>query len=225
MSASDGTPTATAEIPGSTIGELVQAAGVTVRELLDRCPSDDPMRGKLEQVQGTMQRLVALTGPSNPGGPRRPPRATTLDLNTVVRQLAPSLQRLLGPFIALETELHPAGVWAAADRGQVEQVALGLVINAREALPIGGTICLRTRRRVLANAVNHWIGKLGPGEWATVEVTDNGTGIDERTVHHLREPSFRGLPFDSSLSLATVSAIVRGAGGQVVLDTTPGGGT
>jgi two-component system cell cycle sensor histidine kinase/response regulator CckA len=58
-----------------------------------------------------------------------------------------------------------------------------------------------------------------------LEVSDNGTGVDERAVHHLFEPSAKGLPLDSSLSLATVSAIVRDAGGQMVLDTKPGGGT
>jgi two-component system cell cycle sensor histidine kinase/response regulator CckA len=207
------------------LGELLRAAGVTVREVLEHCAADDPMRGRLEAVHGTMQQVASLTGQLDGLARRRLPRATSLDLNSVARQLTPSLQRLLGPFIALETELDPSGLWAAVDRGQIEQVVLGLVINAREALPLGGIICIGTRRRVLDQTRSHWIGELAPGDWAILEVTDNGTGIDERVVYHLFEPPLQGLPVDSSLSLATVSAIVRDAGGQMILDNTPGGGT
>lgn len=216
---------AIAELAVLGLGEQLHAAGVTVRELLDGCATDHPMRGKLEQVHATMLRVAALTGQLDGLARRRHPRATSLDLNSVVLQLAPSLQRLLGPFITLETALNPRGLWAAVDRGQIEQVALGLVINAREALPLGGMISIGTRHCVLEQSRSHWVGELSAGEWAVLEVTDNGTGVDERTVHHLFEPSGNGLPLDSSLSLATVAAIVRDAGGQMVLDATPGGGT
>ena len=225
MSSTRLTATATTDALASGIGELLQAAGVAVRELLESCPVDDPMHVRLEQVHGTMERVAALTDEFNAPGRRRPMRATSLDLNTVVRQMLPSLQRLLGPFISLETDLQSPGLWAAGDRGQIEQVALGLVINAREALPLGGTIRVRTRHWVLDQPRNYRVGSVSPGEWAMLEVTDNGTGLDERTVQQLLEPSLRGLPFDSGLSLAAVSAIVRNAGGHVVLDTMPGGGT
>ena len=222
---SDLRPPVAGNPPGVALGESLQAAGVTVRELLDNCPPNDPMRSRLEQVHETVQRLAALAAPFGAAPQRHAARATSLDLNTVVRQLAPSLQGLLGPFISFETDLHSGGLWAAIDRGQVEQVALGLVLNAREALPLGGRICVSTRRRLLDQPRTFWIGSLAPGDWALLEVADNGTGVDEQTVRQLFEPSLRGLPIDSSLSLATVSAIVRDAGGQIVLDATPGGGT
>jgi CheY-like chemotaxis protein len=216
---------ASAELAALGLGEQLHAAGATVRELLEDCAADHPMLGRLQQVHDTMLRVAALTGQLDGLARRRHPGATSLDLNSVVLQLTPSLQRLLGPFIALETALNPRGLWAAVDRGQIEQVALGLVINAREALPLGGVICISTRHCILEEARSHRVGELSPGEWAMLEVTDNGTGVDERTVHHLSKPSMKGLPLDSSLSLATVSAIVRDTGGQMVLDTTPGGGT
>ena len=225
MRPSSSRPPASAELAVLGLGEQLHAAGVTVRELLEHCGPDHPMRGRLQQVHDTMERVAALTGQLDGLARRKHPRATSLDLNGVVLQLTPSLQRLLGPFVALETALNPRGLWAAVDRGQIEQVALGLVINAREALPLGGVICIGTRYCVLEEGRSHRVGELSPGEWAMLEVTDNGTGVDERTVHHMFEPSVKGLPLDSSLSLATVSAIVRDAGGQMVLDTKPGGGT
>jgi two-component system cell cycle sensor histidine kinase/response regulator CckA len=216
---------ATPDLLASGIGELLQAADSTLAQLLDRCDPADPMRRDLEQVQETMQQLAALTGQLGILDRRKTVRATALDLNSVVHHIRAALQRLLGPFISLDTSLHPPGLWVAGDRGKIEQVALGLVINAREALPLGGTICVATVHRVLDETRSYRIGKLPAGSWAVLEVRDNGTGVDERTVLHLLEPSLRGMAFDSSLSLATVSAVVQGAGGHLLLDTSESGGT
>ena len=191
------------------IGELVQAASAAVRDLMDRCPPGDPIGTGLRKVQQSMERLAVLTGqlPGTPG--HASARATPLDLNSVVREMVAPLQRLLGPFINLETELHLPGLWAAGNRSQFEQVAFGLVINAREALPLGGKVRLATRRWVLAESTRYRIGTLGAGIWAVLEVRDNGAGIEAGGIRHLLEPSSRGLPFDSSLSLSTVSTTPR----------------
>ena len=207
------------------IGALLQAATATVHELLDGCPPSDPMRAGLRKVQQTIERLTAITGQFEIGSNGRRPRATPLDLNSVLREMVAPLQRLLGPFITLETVLHVPSLWAAGDRGQIEQVALGLVINAREALPLGGRVRLATRRWVLEQATPYRIGSLPAGTWAVLEVCDNGSGVDDRSVRDLLEPSTRVLPFDSSLSLSTVSTVVTQAGGHVILDMPDGGGT
>ncbi|MGH7524376.1 MAG: hypothetical protein ACREK8_08725 [Gemmatimonadales bacterium] len=206
------------------LGDLLRAAGITVRELLAACESGDPSRSRLEVLDAAMQRAAVLSGQLD-GRSRHHRRTTSLDLNTVVQQLAPSLQRLLGPFVSLETELESRGLWAAVDRSQLEQVALGLVINAREALPLGGHVRIATRYLALTHPATHRVGELAPGEWAVLEVTDGGAGIDERLVPHLIETAQYGLPVDSSLSLATVSGIVRDAGGQMILDIAPDGRT
>jgi two-component system cell cycle sensor histidine kinase/response regulator CckA len=207
------------------IGQLVQAANETVRELIAECPPGDPIGTRLALVERTMRRLTLLTGQLNTVGRGIPGRATPLNLNSVVSQLSPSLQRLLGPFITLECALHPDGVWAAGDRGQMEHVALGLVINAREALPLGGAVHLGAHRWTVETERHYRVGSLPVGDWAVLEVRDNGSGIDERAMRYLLEPSLSGLPFDSSLSLATVAMIVRDAGGQMVLDTGRATGT
>ena len=216
MAANGGTPA---------IGDLLRAANADVRELLDACPAGDPMRTGLRRVQQTMERLTALTGPFHGFEHRTGARATPLDLNTVVREMMAPLQRLLGPFITLETALHAPSLWAAGDRSKLEQVAIGLVINAREALPLGGKVRLATRRWALPQETQYRIGSLPAGSWAVLEVRDNGSGVDDRSVRDLLEASARSLPFDSSLSLSTVSTVVTEAGGHVILDMPDGGGT
>lgn len=207
------------------MGELLQAANAAVRELLDGCPPNDPMQPGLRKVQQTMERLSALAGQLETSERHHAARATLLDLNSVLREMVPSLQRLLGPFITLETLFHVPSLWAAADRGRIEQVALGLVINAREALPLGGKVRLASRRRVLEDATQYRIGSLPAGIWAVLEVRDNGAVSDDRSLRDLLDPSARRLPFDSSLSLSTVSSLVADAGGHVILDMPDGGGT
>jgi two-component system, cell cycle sensor histidine kinase and response regulator CckA len=207
------------------VGDLLGAAITEVRALLDHCPPGDPMRSGLRKVQQTVERLAALTGDLDGLNRRTTPRATAIDLNAVVRDMMASLQRLLGPFITLETTLHVPTLWAAGDRSRLEQVTLGLVINAREALPLGGKVRVTTRRWVLSHPTAYRIGSLPAGDWAVLEVRDNGAGIDAGGFIHLLEPSSRGLPFDSSLSLSTVSTVVTEAGGHVILDMPDDGGT
>lgn len=207
------------------ISELLQAAIADVRALQESCPPGDPVRAGLEKVRQSVERLAALTGEHDASSRRTSLRVAALDLNSVVRDMVASLQRLLGPFITLETVLHVPTLWAAGDRNRLEQVTLGLVINAREALPLGGKVRVTTRRWVLPQPTTYRIGSLPAGTWAVLEVRDNGTGIDTGGFLHLIEPSSRGLPFDSSLSLSAVSAIVTEAGGQVILDMPDDGGT
>lgn len=204
---------------------MVDEASAAVRDLIARVRADDPMRPNLERVQETVARLAVLAGALDPAMQRRTPRATPLDLNSVVRQLSSSLQRILGPFITLETALHTPGLWAATDRSRLEQIALGLVINAREALPLGGTVRLATREWIIDRPTEFRIGALPPGTWAVLEVHDNGAGVDDRSSRFLLDHDSQTVAFDSTLSLATVSAAVSEAGGHIVLDMPRLGGT
>ncbi len=217
--------TAATDAGNPAIGELLDAANAAVRELLHDCPPGDPMQARLRNVQQTMERLATLTGRLAASEQRLAPRATPLDLNGIVREMVAPLQRVLGPFITLETALYSPAVWVRGNRSAIEQITLGLVINAREALPLGGKVRLTTRRWALHEQTHYRIGALGPGEWAVLEVRDNGARVDDGGVRHLIEPSTRGVRFDSSLDLAAISNVVTDAGGQVILDIPTGGGT
>jgi two-component system cell cycle sensor histidine kinase/response regulator CckA len=207
------------------IGDLLAAAHNALRELVEGCAPGDPLRERLRNVERAVDRLATLTGQLDATVRRRTTRATPLDLNRVIRQMTASLQRLLGPFINLETALHSTSLWASGDRSQIEHVALGLVINAREALPLGGTVQLATRRWVSDQPVQYRIGTLPAGTWAVVEVHNNGASVDDRSVRHLLDPAMRGRSLDSGLSLAAVASAVTEVGGQVILDVPDSGGT
>jgi len=207
------------------VGELLDAATAAVRELVAGCPPGDPIQDRIRKVARAVDRLAALTDSLDATVRRRAGRASPLELNGAVRQMAVSLQRLLGPFTTLETSYQGGGLWAAAARTELEQVLLGLVINAREAMPLGGTVRVSTRRWQLDAPARFRIGCVPAGTWAVLEVHDNGAGVDEPGARHLLDRAEPDGSFGSSLSLATVSSVVTEAGGQIVLDLPAGGGT
>lgn len=213
----------TREVPQ--VDELLDAAAAAVRELVALCPPGDAIQDRIRQVARAVDRLAALTGSLDATVRRRTGRASPLELNGTVRQMAVSLQRLLGPFTILEASYQAGGLWAAAARTEVEQVLLGLVINAREAMPLGGTVRVSTRRWQLELPTQFRIGCVPAGTWAVLEVHDNGAGADEPGARHLLDRAEADGSFGSSLSLATVSHVVTEAGGQVILDLPASGGT
>jgi CheY-like chemotaxis protein len=136
------------------------------------------------------------------------------------------LQRLLGPQIALKREFQPdvAPVWA--DVNQLEQVLLNLVVNARDAMPNGGTITVRTRNVVVSprEARQH---DVKPGDYVKLAVTDTGCGMDAATQARIFEPFFttKAAGKGTGMGLATVFGIVRQTGGYLVVESTLNKGT
>ncbi|HEY4321554.1 MAG TPA: hypothetical protein VGM77_10290 [Gemmatimonadales bacterium] len=208
------------------LGELADAAAVAVRELLDDCAPGDPMVARLEMVRRTLDRLVSVSGHLHALARRHGARSTVIDLHAVVQDLNGSLQRLLGPFIALDLILPGAGSWVAQDRAVLEQVVLGLLLNIREALPLGGHVRLAPTRWTLTEPFQGQAGALAAGEWAALEVRCRGAGIDGRVLLRLLAgDAVAGSASDSTLSLAAIAAAVRSAGGDIVLRTAGDGET
>jgi PAS domain S-box-containing protein len=150
-----------------------------------------------------------------------------VDLNDVVRRLDRLLQRTLGDQVRLEYQLDPALQAVEADVTNVEQVLVNLVVNARDALGAeGGTVTVRTTNDELAPAAATDLDAVA-GAYVRLSVSDDGCGMDERTLERALEPFFTTKPVGegSGLGLATVHGIVRQAGGCVDLDSRPGRGT
>jgi len=142
-------------------------------------------------------------------------RPEPLDLNEVVRANLGVLHRLIGERIAVATELATEGVVVRMDRGQLAQVVMNLVINARDAMPDGGTLTVRTAVRA----------EPASAPQAVLEVTDTGTGMDEATVARVFDPFFSTKPGGTGLGLATVRRVVAGAGGSIEVESRPGAGS
>jgi CheY-like chemotaxis protein len=152
---------------------------------------------------------------------------TPLNVNEVVIGMLGMLNRLIGAEVSLQTDLQPGPVWVTADHGQLQQVVMNLVVNARDALPRGGTITIRTSRASLAEEGRVGQPGLPAGEYVLLGVTDTGYGMDAITRGRIFEPFFttKELGRGTGLGLATVYGIVKQANGHIVVESELGQGS
>jgi PAS domain S-box-containing protein len=166
------------------------------------------------------RRLLALSR-------KQPLSPSVLDLNEVVQSMTAMLRRLIGEDIGLSTYLAVDTGKVKADRGLLEQVLLNLAVNAKDAMPQGGSLTIETRAMDLDAMFITSQVRLEPGRYAMLVVTDTGTGMDQTVKSHLFEPFFttkekgRG----TGLGLSTVYGIVRQSGGEISVVSEPGRGS
>jgi len=147
--------------------------------------------------------------------------------NEIVGNVEGMLQRLIGEEIGFRYELAADLGWTLVDAVQLEQVLVNLVLNARDAMPEGGTLTVSTSNVVVQAEESDSLLGLMPGEHVEITVRDTGVGMDEETRRHAFEPFYttKGVGKGSGLGMATVYGFVRQSGGSVVIDSRPGGGT
>ncbi len=180
-----------------------------------RASSGEPA-SDVEAMLGAANRAGELTKQLLAFGRRQVLNPEIIDLNDVVRESVSLLERVIGADFELVSSLPDAPIAVRADAGQLVRVITNLTLNAREAMPGGGLIRIRT---TLAEGGH-------PAGSALLTVTDEGTGIDSETALRIFEPFFttKG-DFGTGLGLATVYGIVAQSGGKITFDTTPGRGT
>jgi len=150
-----------------------------------------------------------------------------LDLNGVVAQFDKMLRRVIGEDIKVTTQLE-AKLWSVhADPGQMEQVLINLVVNARDAIQGGGAIVIETANVVLDESYTRHHKLVSPGEYILLAVSDNGVGMDAATLERVFEPFFTTKPSGqgTGLGLSTVYGIVSQGQGHVTAYSEPGRGT
>ncbi|HEX3927866.1 MAG TPA: ATP-binding protein [Gemmatimonadales bacterium] len=210
------------------VSELVQTASATIRDLLAACRPDEPLIGGLESIYATTQELESVCGRLTAHGSRTDPAVLApADINALTAGMSPMLERLAGPFIALDLALHPGAAWVVATRGQLEQLIVNLVMHARDALPLGGTVRVATRRLVLHAPQTFFRGVLAAGDWTLIEVRDSGPGADHGDRSHLVESAFDGpdrAPGNGT-DLGAARRMAERVGGCLVVDVAPRTGT
>jgi signal transduction histidine kinase len=193
---------------------------------LRRLGADDPLAGDLNEILRAATSSAALTRQLLAFSRRQVLRPVVLDLNVVISDLHRMLARLIGENIEIVTRLEPRLPRVLADRGQLEQVVMNLAVNARDAMPRGGTLTIETG---LAEARPGEGPELDParGRRVALDVADTGAGMDAATLAHLFEPFFttKEPGKGTGLGLATVYGIVRQSGGSISVDTAPGAGS
>lgn len=150
-----------------------------------------------------------------------------LNLNDRVTDIIELMKRVIGEDIQLTLALDPTIGQIKADPGQIEQVVMNLVVNARDAMPQGGRLDLETKSVSIAHSDPLWPDPLTPGPYVTLAVRDTGCGMDADTAAHVFEPFFttKELGKGTGLGLSTVYGIVRQSGGTVGIESEPGRGT
>jgi len=187
----------------------------------------DPRRAHVDEVQKAGERAAALARQLLAFGRKQVLQPRVLRLNDVIRTMEPMLERLIGENIELQVSLAPEAGAVNADMGQLEQVILNLVVNARDAMPYGGRLTLETKDvEVSADEVGDR-HDLSPGPYLEFSVTDTGTGINPDILEHLFEPFFTTKERfqGSGLGLATVHGIVHQSGGHVRVESEEGKGS
>jgi two-component system, cell cycle sensor histidine kinase and response regulator CckA len=193
---------------------------------IEQLRQGDPLREIIEEIRKAAIRATALTRQLLAFSRKQVLRPAVLDLNGLITDLEKMLGRLIGEDIKLVVQ--PADeLWPVlADPGQVEQVLLNLAVNARDAMPQGGTLRIET-----ANAQNGGAPSRQPStsarEFVLLTVSDTGLGMSRETLAHIFEPFFttKGPDKGTGLGLATVYGIVKQSGGHVAVDSELGHGT
>jgi PAS domain S-box-containing protein len=195
--------------------------------LIDFDAGVDQGRESAEQIARAADRAASLTGQLLAFSRKQVLRPQLIDLNEIVEGMATMLTRMLGEDVVLSTALDSELDPTLADPAQLEQVVLNLAINARDAMPNGGSLVLCTARLDLGEHDELPHPDLVPGSYVTLTVRDTGVGIEPHLAERIFEPFFttKDVGEGTGLGLATVHGIVSQTGGAIWVDTTPGEGT
>ncbi len=193
----------------------------------DKMSAEEPWLEDLAQIRRAGERAAALIRQLLAFSRQQILTPTVLDLNDLVANLHKMLGRLIGEDISLSTVLQP-GLWSiTADPGQIEQVIMNLVINARDAMPTGGKITIETDNVYLDENYAQTYFEVPIGPCVMLAVTDTGHGMDKATQVRIFEPFFttKGQGKGTGLGLATVYGIVKQSGGHITVYSEPDQGT
>ncbi len=182
----------------------------------------------LLEIRRVTARAAELTRQLLTFSRKQPAGADVVDLNAVTRRTELMLRRVIGEHIELVSALAAESQPVMADPGQLEQVILNLAVNARDAMPQGGTLTLRTYRAPeTAVPRDGSEGERRAPSYVALEVSDTGTGMDRKVLTRIFEPFFTTKPAGkgTGLGLATAYGIVRHFDGAIDVDSTPGAGT
>ena len=190
-------------------------------------PADHPGREDVQEIQKAGERAAGLTGQLLAFTRQQVSQPKVLSLNEAVSGVEKMLNRLVGERHHLTTDLDPSVSNVMADLGQMEQVLVNLVVNARDAMPDGGRVEVGTGPCNLLEPREHRNSEIPPGEYTVLSVRDWGVGMDEVTLDRIFEPFFtqKEAGKGTGLGLATVYGIVQQGHGFVHVDSALGEGT
>ncbi|MDD9876743.1 MAG: PAS domain-containing protein, partial [Magnetovibrio sp.] len=195
--------------------------------LLTRHGPEDPSFADIQQIRQNANRATNLVRQLLAFSRKQTLEPVRLDVTEALRDLANLLGRLIGEKVALEMA-HGRELWAVkGDRSQFDQIVINLCVNARDAMPGGGEITIRTENATVDAPVQRGHDLMPAGAYVKIDIADTGTGIAKEHIEHIFEPFFstKEAGAGTGLGLSTVYGIVHQTGGFVFVDSAPGEGT
>jgi len=205
---------------------LLQAIiGYSELVLADLKP-DDPRRSDIDEIYKAGNKASALTRQLLAFSRRQTLEPKIIDLNTTVADMHKILRRLIGENIKLTTSLDPKLDRIKADPGQIEQIIMNLAVNARDAMPEGGEVTIKTENIRVDEDYSKFYPDARPGEFVCLSVTDTGAGMDKEIISHIFEPFFttKGVGKGTGLGLSVVYGIIKQHNGWINIESEPGQG-
>lgn len=198
-------------------------AGLLKKEL----PGDEAQLKKVSGILSAAQKAQELAQKLLSFGRKQLLKKAVLDLNEVVSSFQEIMSRTVRENISVKARTGPESVLVLADRGQIEQILLNLLVNARDAIEGNGAVTVKTERRLLDESFAKSRPGLKPGMYSLLSVTDNGCGIDPKILQHVFEPFFttKSESLATGMGLATVYGIVKQHEGYIEIRSGKGEGT
>jgi two-component system, cell cycle sensor histidine kinase and response regulator CckA len=206
---------------------LLTVINATTDLAIHELPEESPLRGELGHVRAAGERAKLLTRQLLAFSRQQVLKREVLNTNAIVSGFQDMLARVIGEDIRVELQLGEQVPSILADAGQLEQVLMNLCVNARDAMPAGGRLTIRTERYEHVATDTDAPEAMPSGTYARLSVADTGTGMDEETLAKVFEPFFttKEVGQGTGLGLATVYGIVSQSGGFVNIESTVGHGT
>ena len=195
--------------------------------ILRRLESGDPLRQKVEEIKKAGDRAALLTYQLLAFSRKQILQPKVLDLNAIISETGNILQRLIEENIEIKLMLDPLLGRVKADPGQISQIIINLMVNARDAMPRGGHVTVETQNTYLGEEYAGRHVSVRPGRYIMLAVSDTGTGMEAETQKHIFEPFFttKGVGKGTGLGLSTVYGIVKQSGGNIWVYSELGRGT
>jgi two-component system, cell cycle sensor histidine kinase and response regulator CckA len=193
---------------------------------LDQMSPSDPLRWRINEIYQAGERAAAVVRQLLAFSRKQVLKPEFIDLNEMITTMAAVLRSLVGDSVETVIRLEPKLGPVLADRHQLEQVMTNLALNARDAMPHGGSLTVETASSVWPERCPQCGADVHPGPYILVSVRDTGSGVSDEVRQHLFEPFFstKGVGEGSGLGLATVHGIVMQSGGHIDVESAPGQG-
>jgi PAS domain S-box-containing protein len=206
---------------------LLMVMGAHIDRIRDRLPVDDPLCADAAEVHNAVQRAAALTSQLLAFSRKQFLQPRVLDIASVLSGAARMLDRLLPENIKLHIESDNDLARVKVDQGQLEQALLNLAVNARDAMPSGGSLTIQAKNIQFDEAQNWRHSSVQPGNYVMLAVTDTGIGMDAATQARIFEPFFttKALGKGTGLGLPMVYGVINQSGGAISVYSEPGQGT